>query len=58
MAKGKAAKAPKMSKKNLAQAVPAGPPNIFGAAGNRPVNQTIGGVQQLPIPQGPPQGGQ
>ena len=33
----------------LAQATPAGAPQMFGSPANRPVNQTIGGVQQLPF---------
>ena len=37
---------------SLAQAVPPTQPEVFGSPANRPVNQTVGGVQQLPFPKG------
>jgi hypothetical protein len=31
-------------------AVPPGNPEVFGSPANRPVNQTLGGVKQMPFP--------
>jgi hypothetical protein len=36
----------------LAQAVPPTQPEVFGSPANRPVAQTIGGIQKMPFPQG------